>query len=49
LELQAVEYVLDKEPGGVGAEAIESSGYTHLQDIPVPIDSSTVSIYKVKQ
>ncbi len=46
LELHRADYVLDKQPGGVGQASIEAEGYDYMRNIFVPIDGSTISIYK---
>lgn len=40
------DYVVDKQPGGVGSTAIEAEGFHFIRNIFVPIDGSTVYIYK---
>lgn len=49
LVLYQANYVLDKQPGGIDAAVIEAFGYDHVRDVFIPIDGSTVSIYKKTQ
>jgi hypothetical protein len=46
LEVRLADYVLDKEPGGVDHDMIIDSGYDYIRDISVPIDGSTIYLYK---
>ncbi len=49
LELHQADYVLDKVPGGVNATVIESLGYDRFRDVFVPIDGSTIEIFKKRE